>query len=365
MKLFIPGPTEIHPEILKAMATPMLNHRSEQFRELLRAVRDKARRLLVARSGRVFFFTSSSTGCMEAACRCLVSRAVLHTTQGYFSENWHRLSGGNLVPNDAIALDWGRAVHPEMIEERLRSGKFDALAFVHCETSTGVMNPLERIAEMIKRHPDVMFMVDAVSSLGGVDIQPEKLGIDILFAGVQKCLGCPPGFTLVYVSDRALQKAERKQGRGHYFDLLRFRQFDDKDETTETPSVSHFFALDTALGRLLTEGREARFAKHQELAGRVRSWAAERGFELFPERNCESPTVTCISNSRRIDVFRLNEELVRRGYMISEGLGPIRGKTFRISHMGERTRPELEEVLSQIDQIVGSYDNPSIGRLSI
>lgn len=363
MKLFTPGPTEIHPDILQAMATPMINHRGEAFRELLRRVRSKARELLQARSGRVFFLTSSSTGCMEAATRCLVNRGALHATQGYFSENWHRLSAGNEVPSEAIAVPWGGAIHADRIDERLKTGRFDALAFVHCETSTGVMNRLGDVADVMKGHPEVLFMVDAVSTLGGVDIRPEALGIDVLFAGVQKCLGCPPGFTLVWVSDRALQKAARRRGRGYYFDLVRYREFDDRDETTETPSISHLFALDASLGRLLAEGRDRRFARHADMANHVRSWALTRGFELFPEAGFESPTVTCIANTLHLDVFKLNEELMRRGYLISEGLGSIRGKAFRIAHMGEMTLADIADVLRQIDDVVGSYDRPSVGRL--
>lgn len=364
MKLFIPGPTEVHPDILKAMSTPMINHRSEAFRELYRSVRKKARELFVARSGRVFFLTASSTGCMEAATRCLVTRGVVHGVQGYFSENWFKLSRGNGKNAEPVAVDWGRAVKPEMIDEKLQTGRYDAVAFVHCETSTGVMNHLEQVAAVVRKYPDVMFMVDAVSSLGGVDIQPEKLGIDILFAGVQKCLGCPPGLTVAYVSDRALERAA-KLGipRGHYFDLLRYREFDDKDETTETPSIAHFYALNKSLERLLAEGREKRFAKHLELAKIVRTWAMDRGFKLFPEPGYESPTVTCIANTLQIDVFKLNDELMRRGYLLSEGIGPIRGKTFRIAHMGEMTRSDIEGFLKLIDEIVVTYEKPAVGRL--
>jgi aspartate aminotransferase-like enzyme len=364
MKLFTPGPTSIHPEILKAMSTEMLNHRSEPFRELLRRTRSKARELLVAKSGRVFFFTSGSTGCMEASVRCLVERAVLHTTQGYFSENWHRLSKGNGIACDAIAKKWGEGIHPEELDAALKTGHYDTVAFTHCETSTGVMNPIEKIAAVVKKYPDVLFVVDCVSTLGGIDIQPEKLGIDLLFAGVQKCLGCPPGFTLTYVSDRAFERAAKKSGRGYYFDILRYRDFDDKDETTETPSVSHFFALDKSLERILAEGREKRFKKHLDLAKLVRSWGLERGFEFFPEKGYESISVTCFKNTRHIDVFKLNDELGKRGYMISEGLGPIRGKTFRIAHMGEMTRTDYKGLLPTIDKIVGDYSRPKIGTLS-
>lgn len=365
MKLFTPGPTSIHPEILKAMSTEMLNHRSEPFRELLRRVRAKSRQLLAAKFGRVFFMTSSSTGCMEASVRCLVNKAVLHTTQGYFSENWHRLSRGNQVPCEALAKQWGEGIHPEELDAALKTGKFDMVAFTHCETSTGVMNPLEEIAAVVRKYPDVLFVVDAVSTLGGIDIQPEKLGIDLLFAGIQKCLGCPPGFTMVYVGDRALERATKKTGRGYYFDLVRYREFDDKDETTETPSVCHFFALDKSLERLLAEGRDKRFAKHVELANLVRSWGLERGFELFPEKGYESISVTCFRNTRKIDVFKLNDELAKHGYMISEGLGPIRGKTFRIAHMGEMVRADHEGLLQTIDSLVGDYAQPKVGVLGL
>lgn len=188
-RLFIPGPVEVHPEVLRAMSAPMISHRDKEYSELHARTRDKLRKLLGARDGDVFLFTSSGTGAMEAAVRNLTARRVLSVTCGAFSERWHDVAKENGKEADALSAEWGKANKPEAIEERVRTGKYDLVTVCHNETSTGVMNPLPQICEMMRRHPDTLLAVDAVSSMAGVPIHFDALGIDLLFAGVQKAFG--------------------------------------------------------------------------------------------------------------------------------------------------------------------------------
>ncbi|MBI2933185.1 MAG: alanine--glyoxylate aminotransferase family protein [Planctomycetes bacterium] len=350
-KLFIPGPIEVHPDILKACSTPMISHRGKDYEDLHGRLKSKLRAFFNAKGGSIFLFTSSSTGAMEAAVRNLVGKCVLSCTCGAFSERWFEIAKENGKEAEACAAEWGFANKPEEIDKRLATGKVDAITVVHNETSTGVMNPIEAIARVVRRYPDVMFCVDAVSSMAGVKIEPEALGIDVLLAGVQKAWGLPPGLTICYVSDRALAKARTVPHRGHYFDFVQMKKFDEKNQTPETPVLPLLFALDAQLDRMMKEGFDNRYARTLEMAQACRAWAQER-FALFPEKGYESVTLTAVLNNQGADIGKLNAELARRGAMISEGYGKIKAKTFRIAHMGDISMDDLRWLLGEIDDIL-------------
>jgi predicted phosphoserine aminotransferase len=352
LKLFIPGPVEVHPEVLKACSVPMISHRAKEYEALQARTRDKLKELLNVKSGRVFLFTSSATGAMEGAVRNLSTKRVLSCACGAFSERWHEIAKENGRAADIYAAAWGTPNRPEEIDKLLATGKYDAITLVHNETSTGLMNPLKEIAAIVRRHPDVMFCVDAVSSMAGVAIDFEALGIDMLLAGVQKAFGLPPGLTVVAVSPRALKKAAGVPDRGHYFDLVQFQKYDDKNQTPETPAISLINALDVQLDRMKKDGFEARYAKTLEMAKFCRAWA-EKHFALFPEKGYESVTLTAVRNNKGVDVAKLNADLAKRGVTISEGYGKIKDQSFRIAHMADITLQDVRELLTMIDEILG------------
>lgn len=352
-KLFIPGPTEVRPEILKEMARPMIGHRMKEFSALLMEVTAKVQKLLYTKN-HVFMSTSSSTGMMEGAVRNCVAKRCLNCICGAFSQRWHEITLANGKEADPLEVEWGLANLPEAIDEKLKTGKYDAITVVHNESSTGVMNPLYEIAEVMKKYPDVIFMVDAVSSMAGVKIEVDKLGIDVILAGVQKCFALPPGLTVVAVSEKALKKAEQVKNRGYYFDFLTFKRYlDERQQTPATPSISHLYALNKQMDDIFAEGLENRFARHKAMADYVREWAREN-FALFAQPGYESNTLTAIRNTRGISVAALNEELGRRGAAISNGYGKLKEKTFRIAHMGDIQLSDIKELLSQIDEIIAA-----------
>jgi len=194
-------------------------------------------------------------------------------------------------------------------------------------------------------------MVDAVSSLGGAPLDFDARGLDVLFTSAQKCLAVPPGISCAAVSDRALEKARTVPARGLYFDFVDLEKYLLKNQTPATPAISLMWALDAALDRILAEGLEARFARHAGMADRVRSWAQAK-FDLFAEEGYRSQTVTCVSNTRAVDVQALNGFLESKGMQISDGYGPLKGKTFRIAHMGEIQLRDVEELLALIDEFI-------------
>jgi len=186
-----------------------------------------------------------------------------------------------------------------------------------------------------------------------VKIEFDRLGLDVLLAGVQKAFGLPPGLAVFTTSPRALERAGTIPGRGYYFDFLEFDAMDKKDQTPSTPSISHIYALDAVLDRIDREGFDARCARHRTMAERCRRWALDRGFQLFPEKGYESVTLTTVANTCNMDLKALEKGLAMRGFAISNGYGKLKDRTFRIAHMADVTLPELEEVLGHIDQVAG------------
>jgi len=351
-KLFIPGPTEVREDILDVMKTPMIGHRSKEFSELYDSVIPKVKKVLYTEN-KVFLSTSSATGLMEGAIRNCVKEKALNLVCGAFSKRWHQITKANGKEADVVEVEWGKAILPEMVRDALKTGKYDAVTFVHNETSTGVMNPIYEIAEVMKEFPDVSFLVDAVSSMVGVKIEVDRLGIDVCLAGVQKAFALPPGLALCSVSEKALKKAESIPNRGYYFDFLTFLKYDqDKHQTPTTPIISIIFALDKQLDRFFEEGLENRFARHLEMANYVRDWTRQY-FAFFPDEKYLSNTLTAIKNTRGISVADLNKELGKRGAMISNGYGKLKEQSFRIAHMGDLTLDDMKWLLSQINEILG------------
>ncbi len=350
-RLFIPGPTEVRPENLASLARPQVGHRSEEFHELYRRVTHKLQTVLETRQ-RVFLFTCSSTGVWEAAVRNTVRQRVLCCMQGAFSDRWFEVARANGKEAEPLRVEWGKAIRAEAVDRALATGRYDALAVVHNETSTGVMNRLDEIAEVVRRHPDVTFLVDAVSSMAGVRIPVDAYGIDVCLAGVQKAFSLPAGLTVAAVSDRALEKARSVEHRGYYFDFLEMARYDERAETPATPAIPQIHALDAQLDDILAEGLEARVARHALLARIVQDWARDR-FALFAEEGFASATLTCVANTRGISVASLNRELGRQWLAISNGYGKLKEKTFRIGHMGDTQEWEIRGLLATMDRILG------------
>jgi aspartate aminotransferase-like enzyme len=354
VKLFIPGPVEVSEKTYRAFTTPMIGHRGKDFVALYAEIQPRLQQLLYTKHP-VYLATSSAWGVMEAAVRNLVHKRVLNCCCGAFSDKWHEVSLACGKEADKLQVEWGQPILPEQIDRHLAMGRYDALTILHNETSTGLMNPLADIAQVLRKYPEVMFIVDSVSSMSGVKIETDKLGIDVLLAGTQKCFALPPGLTIFAVSARALERAATVPGRGYYFDFLEFQRNHQKNQTPSTPSIAHVFALRSKLEDIFAEGLDARFARHQQMAGMVRAWAKRSGFEMFPRAGYESATLSCIRNTRNVDVPKLNAALrERHGCIIDGGYGKLKGATFRIAHMGDETPDTIAQLLGWMDECLGA-----------
>ncbi|MDZ7374035.1 MAG: alanine--glyoxylate aminotransferase family protein [candidate division KSB1 bacterium] len=347
LKLFIPGPTEVRSDVLQAMAQPPIGHRTEEARELILEVSDLLRQLLQTKQV-VLLSTSSATGLMEGAIRNLVARRVLCTSCGAFGKRWYEIALANGKEAELLAFPEGKPVDPDAVRKRLANGGYEAVTLVHNETSTGVLNPLEEIAEVVRQHPGVLLLVDAVTSMGAVPIAFDRLGLDLCLASVQKALALPPGFAVCAISERALNRAASVKDRGYYFDFVEMARRAAEGQTPITPSLPHLFGLRVQLRRILDEGMEERYRRHLRMARLVQDWARNR-LALFADPTALSPTVTAVDSRGRLAPRELIDHARRHGFLIASGYGSLKEHTFRIAHMGELTEDDIRELLACLD----------------
>jgi aspartate aminotransferase-like enzyme len=348
-KLFIPGPVEVAPEILHAMAMPMIGHRTKEYATIHGRIKANLKKLLFT-DNRVFLSTSSAFGPMEGAVRNLVKKRCANFCNGAFSDKWHDVTIRTGKEADAFKVEWGTPITPELVDKALSTGKYDSITLIHNETSTGVMSPLPEIAEVLKKYPDVVSIIDTVSSMSALKIPLDELGIDCCIFGVQKAFALPPGLAVFTASEKTLSRAETVENRGYYFDFIEFAKNDEKDNTPSTPCISQIYAMDLQLQRIFAEGLEARWKRHEGMANFVREWALSEGFDTFPEKPYRSMTITCGVNNREVDLAKLKSMMGERGYAFDDGYGKIKGKTFRIAHMGDTNLEDLAEFTANLKE---------------
>ena len=348
--LFIPGPTNVRPDVLEAQTEAMIGHRSAEFEALFADVEAKLKQLYFTEQ-RVYIVASSGSGLQEAAIRNGVQQRVVNFVNGAFSQRWYQVSQGCAKEAIRVDVDWGKAVKPDLVDEILQQHHdVEAITVVHNETSTGVASPIGEIAALVReKYPNTLIFVDAVSSFSGLKLPFDAWGLDIMLTSSQKALAVPPGLAFAAVSDRTLAKAETVEGRGWYFDFLILEKYLKRSTTPATPAISLMRALQVELGHIFEEGLKNRFARHQALAERTRRWAIERDFAMFSEEGYHSPTVSNIANTLGLDIGGLNKFLRERDMVISNGYGDLKGKAFRIAHMGIITPTEMETLLATVD----------------
>jgi aspartate aminotransferase-like enzyme len=351
-KLFIPGPVEVSEKTWAAFSRPMIGHRGEDFKNLYRAIHPGLQTLFGTKQP-VFLSTSSAWGVMEASIRNLVDRGMLCCMCGAFSDKWFDVANRCGKQAGPLQVDWGTHIDHRAIDTQLATGKFDTVTLIHNETSTGVMNPLPEICCTLAKYPDVAFVLDTVSSFSGVKIDMDTLGIDVMLTGAQKALALPPGFSLFSVSEKAFARAERIPNRGFYFDFLEFKKQQAEWMTPSTPSIGHMHALQSKLEEIFDESLDARFARHARTNALVHDWVRRAGFEFFAEEGFRSKTLTCVKNNKGIDVPELARKLREKHHLVIDpGYGKIRGKTFRLSNMGDETEETVGHLIRCLDDVL-------------
>jgi aspartate aminotransferase-like enzyme len=334
--LMTPGPTPVPPQVLAALAEPVVHHRGREFRETYE--RCLARLREVYRTDHdVLMFTSSGTGAFESAVANLTSPGdrALVLSAGSFGERWAAMAKAYAADLVHMRLEWGETPDPEELRAALAdAGDVRVVYLVHSETSTGVVADVQALAAVAK-DAGALVVVDAVSSLGAVPLETDAWGIDVVVSGSQKALMCPPGLAFASVSPAALEAAAHATAARFVFDWERTRAAQAKLDAPFTPAVSLVRALDVALGLLLDGGLEAAFAHHARLGRACREGAKAMGLELFSPDEDRSAVVTAIRAPDGLDATRVVAQLRERfGITIANGQGELKGKIFRIGHIG-------------------------------
>lgn len=349
--LFLPGPTEVAAELRQVMATPLVGHRSAGFVDV---VKDVCARLggLFQTAEPAVFENCTATALMEAAIRNLVPRRgrTLHLVGGAFGERWQQISAACGRTTETMAVPLGHAHDPAALRARLQhSPAVDAVCITHNETATGVIEPLADLAAAVRAAaPQTLVLVDVVTSLAGADVRFDDWGLDVAFAGTQKCLALPPGLCVYAVSARGRERAGGVDERGFLLDFVRAIPETVAGKPIATPCVPLVLALQRQLQRVAAEGLAARLARHRAMRDATLAWAAAKGFAPFvADAAARSPTVSCL-DARGADVAALAQRASDAGFKIDQGYGPLKGKAFRIGHMGDHDVAGLQRLLAAL-----------------
>lgn len=333
--LLTPGPTPLPHQVMEAMARPIIHHRTPQFQAILKEATEGLKFVFQTKND-VFILASSGTGAMEAAVINLLSAgdSALVVETGKFGERWTEISKAYGINAEVLSVEWGRAVDPSEIAKKLKANsKIKAVFTTLCETSTGVVNDIASIGKIVK-DTDAVLVVDAISGLGAIDIKTDDWFCDAVVSGSQKGLMLPPGLGFISVSPKASKLIESSTSPRYYLDLRKAKKAIDKTDTPFTPAITLIIALNEALKMMKQDGLEMTFSRHKKMADAVRAAALALGLELFAP-DAGSDVVTAIKSPAGID----GEKLVKTmrdnyGVTIAGGQDELKGKVFRIAHMG-------------------------------
>lgn len=351
-RFFLPGPTEVHPDILAAQTRPMISHRGAEINALMRELQSGLEAVFLTQRP-VFISTSSATGLMEAAVRNAGRRRILSLVNGAFSKRFADIGRACGFEVDEIVVAWGEAHDPDAVTEKLGRATYDAVTMAHSETSTGVLNDVRSIAAAVRSCDDVLVLVDAVSSFAATEIRPDDWGIDFLLTGSQKAFALPPGLAFGVASERMMERAEAAPARGYYFDLTTFQDNWEKDQSPTTPALSTMFALQLQLERMRAEGIAARWARHRAMAEATWAWVDEMrgagvGVEIVAPPGHRSPAVTAVRTPRGMSGPDVTRAMRERGWVVGGGYGKLKESTFRIGHMGDHTLDHVTDLLETL-----------------
>ena len=329
--LFTPGPTPVPPEVLAAMAEPIVHHRGPDFRGIYERTLGRLKEVFRTPDD-VLVFSASGTGAMESAVDNLAAPGdrVAVVSHGSFGDRWIAICERHGLDVQAIKYEWGEVPDPDEIGAAVRDAGVELVFCQHSDTSTGVVSDVRRVKEAVG---DATLVVDAVSSLGAVPLEMGEWGIDVVVSGSQKALMCPPGIGVVGVAAKTWDRV--RQSRSFYFDWTATKKAQDKLDAAFTPAVSLLRGLDVAMGMLLDDGLDAAFERHLKLGRAARAGVKAMGLELFSPDDDSSAVVTAIRAPEGVDSDVLLKHLRdRHGVTLAPGQGALKGKVFRIGHIG-------------------------------
>ena len=348
--LYTVGPVHVAPDTLQSMTKPMITHRSKEYKELHASIVEKVRKALDT-DMEVFLVGGSASVFLEGAIRNGASEKTLGISNGSFGDRSIEIAELNGKTVDKVKVPWGKAMKPEHIDGKV--GKDTELVhWVSNESSTGVFSDSVALAKAVReQNPDALTMVDAVTSAFAMDLKVRDIDADAIIFGSQKALALPPGLAVMLCSERMLEKAKTVKNRGFYTDLLKIKKQSDVNYALTTPPVSLMYGLDYQLDKILAEGMQARYRRHQQMADMVRDWADRKMDGVLPEKGYQSNSIGVI-NRGSLDFDDFHKKLKAKGYEISNGYGEVKESTFRIGHMGDVQPEGIKELLATMDSIL-------------
>ena len=356
LKLFTAGPVACFPEVLKAMGIQMFSHRSDEYRNLHKDTVLKLSDFLEVNDSVVLLFPSSGTGVMEASVRNFVSPkgTVLVTVIGAFGKRYRDVVLSNGRKAISLEKKLGEPVLPDELDEVLRKHpEVEAVTITYNETSTGVLNPLKDLAEVVKQHGKLVF-VDAVSAMGAADIKFDEWGLDVVFSSSQKAFGIPPGLAVGAFSQEAIKKAENIPERGWYFDILKYLKYQKEQwSTPSTPPIPQIIGLNVMLRVVDKMGGKGVWLKmYADRASKVRGGVKRLGLTILAKPGYESPTITCVRSPEGVDGVEVYEKMREHGYELAKGYGELKHLSFRIGHMGYMPEEYINGMLSTLSYVL-------------
>ena len=355
-RFFLPGPTEVYPEVMEAQLRPMISHRGSAMTEILQELQAGLEVLFYTKRP-VFISTSSATGLMEAAVRNGVRSKLLACVNGAFSKRFGEIASACGHQVDTYDVPWGAAHDPAELRRRLQKGGYDAVTMVHSETSTGVLNDIKALAAVVREFDDVLVLVDSVSGFGGAEVRPDDWGLDFLLTGSQKAFALPPGLAFGVASERMMKRSAEARNKGFYFDLVKFAEGHEKFSPHITPGLSTIYALQVQVKRMLAEGMPARWARHTKMAERTWAWVDEMkskkaGLSVLAPKGYRSPCVTTVAVATPDLAPTIVKAVSAKGWTIGGGYGKLKPSSFRVGHMGDHTLQELNDVLGVLAEVI-------------
>ncbi len=353
---FLPGPTEVREEIMTAMLQPMIPHRGPEFEQLFERLQQGLRTVFKTERP-VYISSSSATGMMEAAIRCAPQGRILCLVNGAFSERFAHIASMCGREVDRYDVAWGQVHAIPQLDERLSMRKYSAITVVHSETSTGALNDVRAMSDCAHRH-GIACLIDSVSGLGGAELRFDEWKLDYVLTGSQKALALPPGLSFAVASTGFIDQANGAHGRGVYFDLVELDAYARRNQTPSTPALTLLYALEAQIKSIATERLEARWARHKAMAARVQEWVAkisdETGKRLtnIAPLGSQSPTVSAIRLPADLPAEAFTTAVGKRGMVVGNGYGKLKGSTFRIGHMGDHTVETVERCLAACSNVL-------------
>jgi predicted phosphoserine aminotransferase len=354
-RFFLPGPTEVHPEVLAAMNRAMIPHRGPEMVDLLKRIEPPLQRICRTES-HVLVGTCSATGFMEMAVRSGIKQRALSLVGGAFGERFAAIASATGRDVVRLQVPLGQTVEPDMLRDALKRTDADAVTLVHSETSTGALAPLEDLAAVVREFDDVLLLVDAVTSMGGLPVETDAWALDFVLTGSQKALALPPGLAIAVASERMLEQAKSIPERGAYLDVVAFEKAAGNYQPTNTPAISLLYALDAQLQRIEAEGGvEQRWQRHDAMRRVVEQWIEGRGGELgysyLPPKGRRSWTVSCLEVPEGKNGRELVQAVKKKGWILGTGYGELKPTTLRIGHMGDHRPEAVRQALGALEEV--------------